>query len=45
MEDTSAEVTYKELLTNSQNLKPLIISLVLMLGQQLSGVNAILFFR
>ena len=31
-------------LLETVNLKPLIVALMLMLGQQLSGVNAVIFF-
>ena len=31
-------------LLETVNLKPLVVALVLMLGQQLSGVNAVIFF-
>lgn len=36
--------SFKSLATKGQYLKPLLISMVLMFGQQLSGVNAVLFF-
>ena len=34
-----------ELFSRRQNLRPLLISLMLMFGQQMSGVNAVIFYR
>ncbi len=36
--------SFTDLFTRAQYIKPLVISLVLMFGQQLSGVNAVIFF-
>ncbi|TRY61652.1 hypothetical protein TCAL_12955, partial [Tigriopus californicus] len=36
--------SFKSLATEGRYLKPLLISMILMFGQQLSGVNAVLFF-
>ena len=35
---------FSDLFTKAHLLKPLIISLVLMIGQQMCGVNAVIFF-
>ncbi|KAK6621842.1 hypothetical protein RUM44_001649 [Polyplax serrata] len=37
-------VTFKELFTNNVLRIPLIISIVVMIGQQFSGINAVMFF-
>ena len=36
--------TFTDLFTKPYLLKPLVISLVLMIGQQMCGVNAVIFF-
>jgi len=38
------KVTFKEMLVNSALRKPLIIAIMMMLAQQLSGINAAIFF-
>lgn len=41
---TGAASTLRLLLFKPENLRPLLFSVVLMVGQQLSGVNAVIFF-
>ncbi|CAG5000934.1 unnamed protein product [Parnassius apollo] len=40
----SKKVTFRELVSNRQLRQPLLIALVVMLAQQLSGINAVIFF-
>lgn len=40
----SKKVTLKELLSNRSLRSPLIIAAIVMLAQQLSGINAVIFF-
>ena len=44
IENSGPTVKFVDLFMKKQNFRPLLISLMLMIGQQFSGVNAVLFF-